>query len=227
MPAELAGTLGDGRLLTPEILSDKIRATLGTPWGEWTGPTRAREKLLSEYEIYYGGIDSLSVTERIKTASSLSVAVASRMAHEMPCRVVAWDFTKPISERILFPKVELSEQPANSEAAIRENIVYLIERLRGVQEDPGGVEVSAAYQLFAATHAELAAAGSTALASACRGQWDRSRAEGEGCSDGCAACCKEPELPVSEQIVSDDDFTIRSWSATLTYLLSDYRFLHQ
>jgi hypothetical protein len=224
--ATLASELGDGRLLTPEILSDKLRATLGTHWGSWTNTGDRKELLLTDDKIFYGGIDSLSVTQRLTDPSSLSASVSARMANEMACRTVAWDFTKAAKDRLLFPLVERTSAPATDEPAIRKNIVYLIERLTGIQEKPDSAEVTAAFTLFKDTHAALLMNGDKNLLESCKGKWDRATPVGQNCNPDCTSYADTP-LPANEQITDDPDFTLRSWMAVVTYLLSDYRFLYQ
>lgn len=226
----LADSLGDGRLLTPEILSDKLVSVFGTHWGTWTGPTERRQLLLVDNEIFYGGIDSLSVTERLKEPNSLLSSVAARMANEMACRTVAWDFTRPEAQRLLFPLVDVASTPATDEPAIRQNIAYLIERLTGVVEPVNGVEVDAAFNLFQQTHAALETEGGIALNETCKGKWDRASTVGANCnpagSDNCTSWSDAP-LPQAERIEDDPNFTIRAWMAVVSYLMTDYRFLYQ
>ncbi|MBL9021144.1 MAG: DUF1592 domain-containing protein [Myxococcales bacterium] len=224
--AHLASRLGGGRLLTPELAADKVQAVFGTHWGSWDATGNARHLLLTDYEVFYGGIDSLAVTERLADPNSLFSSVAARMANEMACRSVAWDFTKPPAERLLFPAVETSSVPATDEAEIRENIAYLIARLTGVQEPVDGAEVTAAYQVFADTYAQLAAAADPALPSSCQGRWDRATPQGQNCSPTCTSYVDTP-LDAADQITDDPDYTIRSWMAVVSYLLNDYRFLFQ
>ena len=224
--AYLAPHLGDGRLLTPEILADKITAVFGTHWGSWTATGDPKQLLLTDDEVFYGGIDSLAVTDRLDDPNALMASVGARMANEMACRSVAWDFTKAAADRKLFPNVEVTSVPGADDAAIKQNIAYLIERMTGAVESVDGAEVEAAFQLFKDTQAALAADGGTNLIEQCKGKWDRSTPLGSNCSPTCTSYADTP-LPVDQQIVDDPNFTIRSWMAVVSYLASDYRFSNQ
>ncbi len=216
-------SLGTARYLTPELLDRKIEAVLGYPW---TRGFDTRRFLLdtNEYLIYYGGIDSDSITSRIKAPNGLMAAVASRMSFEMACRAGPRDFTLPPEERILFPLVETGYEPEDqngfpipdAELAIKENIRHLFERILDQRVSLEDEELLAAYDLFRDTwragRDNIAAQTESAdLPGSCRVENDY--------------FTREP-LPDEVRLRRDPTYTIRAWNAVLAYLLVDARFIH-
>jgi hypothetical protein len=223
--AELA-QVGTGRLLTPEQLHRKIEAITGQPW-------RANESnlLLSqdEYLIFYGGINHDDVTSRIEEPNGIMANVATRMANEMACWTVAQDFAKDPTDRKMFPFVEIGFEPedvngfevSGASSAIKANIQYLHQRLLGEFVDLDDPEILRSYDLYL----EVWKDGRDKLALA---------PEMGGYSPGLPGQCQavndpwtgEPLAP-ERQIVNDDTYTVRAWMAVLSYMLADYRFLHE
>jgi hypothetical protein len=206
----LLASVGAARLLTPEMLNRWRK-----PW-DWQNN---HDWLLEDYKILYGGIDSDSTITRLASPNGIIGAVASRFANEASCAVTAWDFTKPKASRSFFPKIDLSEVPESSGHTvdgsvtdIKANIKYLHSYLLGEDLQDGDPEIERTYQLFLDTWHELAQAGDTGLAWNCQGQWNP--------NDG-------TNLDKSVQITDDKNFTLRSWMAVMTYLLSDYKFLYE
>lgn len=213
--------MGTARLLTPEQLDRKIEAILGHAW--MTGDRRV---LLSsrDFLIFYGGIDSDTVTTRITAPNGVMSNIAKRMATEMSCRAVPRDFTiEDPSARRLFPMVERSYVPEDENGfeiptavdAIKANIVHLHERLLG--ETPDRTEIDAAYTLFLEAWREgkglvQAEDVSEYLHYGCRAEDDPATGE---------------DLPAERQVRRDVDYTVRAWMAVTTYLLSDYAFLYE
>jgi len=203
--------VGTGRLSTPELLSRKIQAVSGVRWGGTSS-----DLLLGDYKILYGGIDSFDVTRRLGDISQVMAAIATRMALEVACSATAFDFSKPADERLLFPLVEAADTPDTSEAAIRDNLVHLHDRILGESVGPNSAAVNATYKLFAETHAQ----GVQNLAD-----------ESESSSLGACQALKDPttntDLPAERQIKADPGYAIRAWQAVVIYLLSDYKFLYE
>ncbi len=226
--AENAGILADvgvARLLTPEQLARKISAITGYPWARsWDSV----EYLLStsDYRIFYGGIDSNEITQRITSPNGIMANVGWRMAAEMSCAAVARDFVQPPEDRRLFPMVEPGFTPDDPNGFpipsavedIRWNIQYLYDHVLGESLDIDDPEIDRAYQLFYDTWRE----GYDALADETEGYdrnlpWQcRARTDDAG-----------EELPEDQRVESDELYTIRAWMAVVTYMLADYRFLYQ
>ncbi|MFO0763052.1 MAG: DUF1549 domain-containing protein [Byssovorax sp.] len=216
--ARLAG-VGTGKLLGPEALNRKIAAVTGTRWRKPWEYEKQHDWLLEDYPILYGGIDSDAVTARLDTPNGIIAGIGARMANELACTITAYDFTKAQADRALFPFVERVEVPESaghvvdgSVTDIKKNLVYLHERILGETLDASDPEIERSYQLFLDTWHELSAAGDTDLTWSCSGRWDPATGE---------------DLPDGVQVKDDKDFTVRSWMAVMSYLLSDYRFLYE
>jgi len=218
-PAQ-AEMLGTGRYLTPELLARKIGATLGIRWVRPYDPER-RDLLPTDYNLLYGGIDFDNVTRRLTSPNGIMTSVAQRMANEMSCQAVTWEYTKPLNDRLLFKYVKLSEAPEDDNGFpvpdainnIRRNIQHLHQRILGESLDINDPEIERTYQLFVKTWRELHAAANTDLPYECEGRWDR--------ETGAAL------MGAQIQVTDDRYFTVRSWMAVLSYLMLDYKFLEE
>ncbi len=220
-PARLAqlGNVGTGRLLTPELLDAKIDAVFADQWKDGD-----RVLLTGGLRLLYGGIDSDSVTERLTTPNGMMSAIMWRMSTEVACRNAALDFSRATDKRRLFREVELDTVPENELGEeipeniemIKSNLRYLYFRLLGESLKKGGDEEARILDLFIKTWRE----GRAGLASEAIGRnlpWECQYRRAPGSSE---------DLPQDERIERDDNYTIRSWMAVLTYLLADYRFLY-
>ncbi len=216
-------SLGTAQYLTPELLDRKIAAVTRYPWIR--GGDNQRFLLRGdEYLIYYGGIDSDSITTRITAPNGLMAAVASRMAFEMSCRTGARDFRELPENRIFFPLVEFSYEPEDengfaipaAEEAIKNNLVHLYQQVLDQHVSVNDDELLAAYDLWVGTWREgkaniVAGRESADLAGSCRAESDYFTREA---------------YPEAERLRRDPNYTIRAWNAVLAYLLADARFLH-
>jgi hypothetical protein len=217
MDPGLLKDVGLGRLLTPEMLNRKIKAITGYSWRKTYDWTNQHDYLQEDYNILYGGIDSESTITRLTTANGLIASVSSRMANESACAITGWDFTKGKAVRAFFPFVDLSEMPESSGhtvdgsvADIKKNIQFLHQLFLDEKLDIGDPEIDRTYQLFLDTWHELSQAGDKGLD--CDGR--RNPIDGT-------------DLPDAQQIKDDPNFTLRSWQAVMTYLMSDYKFLYE
>jgi hypothetical protein len=222
-PADVApgllANVGAARLLTPEILNRKIAAVLGYRWRAPYDWANNHDYLLNDYDILYGGIDSDSTITRLTNPNGIISAVANRFGNEAACAVTAWDFTKPKATRTFFPQIDLVEVPESaghtvdgSVADIKANIQFLHNYLLNENLAVTDPEIERTYQLFLDTWHELSQSGDTSLQYNCQGQWNP--------NDG-------TNLDKSVQITDDKNYTLRSWMAVMTYLLSDYKFLYE
>jgi hypothetical protein len=217
-------SLGTGRLSTPEQLNRKIRATTGF---EWKTSYNGKNFLTDDdyYSIFYGGIDSDNVVNRITSPNGFIVSVQERMANDLPCQAVARDFTIEKSKRFLFPYVEHSMIPNDEDGfivpenvdAIRENIRYLHWHVLGERIKKTDPQIDIAYQLYLDTleegQAGLASSElSETLPSLCRATVDWSTFW---------------TLDDDTKITTDETYSIRAWMSVLSYLMYDYRFLYQ
>jgi hypothetical protein len=213
MEIELS-TFGTARLLTPELLSRKIEATTGVRWR--SRPDR-RDYLLDQYRIFYGGIDSDLVTQRVTEPNGVMASLAQRMAYEVACFAVPYDFSKPASQRLLFPNIDRNTPLSEASDQVRDTVRYLHERLLGESLAPTDEEVEATMVVLMEAYSlgrQGLADGSVPeeLADPCRLNQDRITGE---------------SLPDDRRINRDSEYTVRAWMAAVSYLLSDYRYLYE
>ncbi|MCA9063981.1 MAG: hypothetical protein KDA96_13010 [Planctomycetaceae bacterium] len=193
--AELDDT-GVVRLLSPEQLERKIEAVFGRRWGRLTEQTA----------MLYGAIDSKEVTERATDPSGAMGAIQRTMANDVACRNVAYDFSRPATDRILFPNIEPTVQPGvsdNDDAQIRSAIVHLRQRILGRDEPANSLDVERCFQLFAAVIADA------------KQQKGIDPREIYHCRQGL-----ESEVP-------DPHYTVRAWRTVVTWLLRQQEFLYE
>ncbi|MCX4245123.1 DUF1588 domain-containing protein [Paraliomyxa miuraensis] len=210
--------MGTARLLPPEALHRRLVSTLGVGWQK-----DGTNVLLSGnyYKFFYGGIDSVSVTDRLTEMNGVMASVVDRMSNEMACTITAVDFTRAAEQRVLFPEVELTDLPGapGAEQAIRSNLVYMYDRLLGESLTPDDPEIDRAYGVFSAVWQDGQAGllleenpYPVALPNQCRATTDPATGEA---------------IPADLQIIEDPDYTVRAWMAVTTYLLGDFRFLYE
>ncbi|KYG03404.1 hypothetical protein BE21_51790 [Sorangium cellulosum] len=226
--------LGGTRFLGPEQLHRKIWAVTGYPWRPraFEDDGNRYDYLLRRdaYRLLYGGIDSEEVIQRITEPNGIMANVADRMANEMACISVPRDLWLPQEERLLFPFVETTFEPRDTNdfdvlpavEAIKKNIQYLHKRVLGESLEIGDPEIERTYKLFVETWEE--------------GKAGMKKAEGEEgrISTWLPGPCEvendywtRDALPNEEKLQRDENYTIRAWMSVMTYLLSDFRFLYQ
>ena len=208
--------IGTARFSSPSLLAKKIRAVTGIAWNRSWDRT---DELLSDYRILYGGMDSDTILERLSVPNGVMSAVAWRMANEMSCRLVAWEFSMSQSERALLSKVEITDLPAEAEAQIKEQLIELHERILGERLSADSPELERSYALFTETLnegqgliEESDSGIGVRLARSCQARTNLKTGE---------------DLEEGALVRDDPDYTIRAWMAVFTYLLSDYRFLYE
>ena len=114
---ELA-TVGSGRLLTPEELDRKNLAVFGRTWGQWyndsgyeLGTTLTNS--INGFKTFYGGADGAAITTRNRELTSLMGNVSERMAVELACQAVGYDFSLQSEERAIFDIVDRNMLPGD------------------------------------------------------------------------------------------------------------------
>ena len=187
--------IGIVRLLSPEQLERKLKAIFGKEWGRLEGETR----------ILYGGIDSISITERNADPSGAMGAIQRILANDVACYHVARDFRRQTAERLLFSTIEPSVVPGDdmSNQRIRQTIVSLHQRLLGqdfVAEDP---EIERTFQLFTGIIADA-------------------NAQGRFEPRETYFCGGREEFRTEDPL-----YTIRAWRGVVTYLLRQHSFLYE
>lgn len=187
--------IGIVRLLSPEQLERKLKAIFGKEWGRFEG----------EMKILYGGIDSISITERNADPSGAMGAIQRILANDVACYHVARDFRKPAAERVLFSAIEPTVLPGDnmSNQQIRHTIVTLHQRLLGDDLAADDPEIERTFQLFTDIIADANA----------RGRFEPRE------SYFCGG---------REEFYTDDPhYTLRAWRAVVTYLLRQHEFLYE
>ena len=129
-----------------------------------------------------------------------------------------------MTDRLLFPHVEDSFRPEDDNgfeipqavAAIKRNIRHLHHRLLGEVLTEGHPEVEATYQLYLETWRE-------GFAGVRNEQLPR---ELPGPCRVVRDFWSDMDLPEEERVVRDSMYVVRAWSAVVTYLLADWRFLY-
>lgn len=226
-------TLGMGRFLTPEMLHRKVWAVTGYPWrprafedGGWSNDYLL---IRDQYRMLYGGIDSNDTITRVKSPNGIMANIAERMSNEMACLAVPREFWKPTSERLLFPHVELTFEPEDKNGfpvepavvAIKKNIQHLHERILGEKLPDGHPEIDRTYKLFLDTYREGIKGMSDVTQEAKYDEW---------LNWSCRVrndYWTRAELPEEDRLEQDANYVMRSWMAVVTYLMSDYQFLHE
>lgn len=187
--------VGIVRLLSPEQLERRIHAIFGKRWGRLDG----------EMKILYGGIDSITVTERNADPSGAMGAIQRIMANDVACYHVARDFRLEASQRLLFPGIEPTVLPGNdmSDSQIRHAIVDLHQRLLGQDLPSDHPEIDRTFQLFTGILADANAEGNFEPRETyfCGGR-EEFRAE-------------------------DPHYALRAWRGVITYLLRQHEFLYE
>jgi len=200
-PVGQVGNVGTAHLLTPEHLDRKIKAIFNEK--QWQSPSK--RNLLSEdsYLLLYGGIDSIEVTQRTEQATSIIAGAQARIANQLACELVPLDFDKALSQRELFPLVNINHLPDNAinTSLIKQNIQYLFSKILGQEFSLIDPEIERAYGLFLTV---LAMTNTNNI--------------GQECS---------ADLLQTNPVVIDELYTVRAWMAVVNYMLRDYYFLYE
>ena len=190
--------LGLVRMLAPEQVERKVAAIFGKGWGRLKHGDGGMDML-------YGGIDSKEVTERATDPSGAMGAIQRILANDVACKQTALDFSRPPSERRLFPDIEPDVVPGTSEAdaKIRRTIVHLHQHVLGRFDAPESAEVERTFQLFAGIVSDAAK----------KKNFDKQ--ENYSCRQNLV------------QPVPDPNYTVRAWRAVVTYLMRRQEFLYE
>ena len=207
---------GMRRLLTPRQLEVKSRALLGWTWGERrVTDVTVHTRLVTEYGIYYGGIDSFGITERSRALTPLMANVAEKQALSMACPAVVVDFDRPDSQRLLFKGIDASTTPTTGEGEIRSKLIELHQNFLGESLEIGDVELEASYQLLLETWQERLGNNEQRLPfnypdEECYFYLDEHYADGGIKSRS-----------------EDESGMLNTWTSVLIYLMTDFDYLHE
>jgi hypothetical protein len=218
------GEIGTNHLLTPEELDRKITSVLGIPWTSNEGRTY---NLLNtnRFQLLYGGINSDDVTARIREPNGVMANVIERYGNVMSCTVVGHEFALPKEQRRFFTDVEAEFAPRDASgfevtgavAGIKENIRKLHYKILGEDLEANDPEVERTYNLFL----EVWTQGTAGMKAAEEETWQACGAEynyltGERLTE-----------EQQEKSYNDALYTKRAWMAVFTYLITDYKFIHE
>jgi len=218
--------IGLAQLITPEQLDKKITKLFGYSWtnrfdnllGNESGSHHLLESNL--YLPLYGGIDSDTITSRPDTFNGVMASIQSRMAIEMGCYSASREFYFTAANRKLLLYVEpgdlSSSQNITTIENIKKTIVHLHRYLLGENVTIDSPQVQKTFALFNTVSRDGVAAITA----------------GDESSNLSFLCdvTTHPDTGADLSGVgivrSDVNYTIRAWSAVLTYLLSDYKFIY-
>ena len=210
---------GKARLLGPEELESKTRKLVGFAWGESFGNPWAADghwsMMQDSFMVYYGGIDSLGVTERADALNSLMSNVALAHAIAMACPSVLFDFNRPRSERLLFKYVDRTHSPnADNETMLKQQLQFLHWHLLGEALALSDTELQASYDLLVELWQE---------------RQDR-RFPKNAISWEDEVC----EIPIQgwwdedrSSEFSDPEYMQGAWMSMMVYFMTDYHYLHE
>ncbi len=207
--------MGLDRLLTPEQLNRKLTALLGTHWSHvWDENSN---QLTSDFYVFYGGIDSDGVTDRNPQLNTLMATVVERYSSEMVCRLVIDDFELPITERLLFSDVGLTDTPATASGqdAIKTAMSHLISRFWGSDEATSS-EINAAFDLFVDLRDERLQNNATTVLNT-----NASHETHDNFDEFC-----QLDWQNENALRVDSNQVVRPWMGVLMYLISDYKVLY-
>jgi mono/diheme cytochrome c family protein len=227
---------GSSYLLSPEQLDRKIESLFGFTWrGSLDSYHKDKNnshtsKLNRMFHQIYGGIDSDSVTTRLKSPNGLMGAMQLRLANELACYSVPRDLWKPAGQRSLFLFVDIEDSPYNEAgnlndstlSLIRQNIQYLHAYLLGEFLALDSPELDISQQLFMTT---VNRGRQIILNSG--GDWSTVRLP--DLCDVTRDFSGNDLRKVNDQDLSltkDRQYVIRAWMAVVAYLLADYKFFY-
>jgi hypothetical protein len=192
------------------------------------------------YSVFYGGIDSESVTLRSRDPVAIRASVVRRMANEVACIFVPQEFAiVDLAERRLLRDVDAGEVPVAADgtidAAVETRVRAQIRRLHNVlwqEEDIDEVELDASYALFVAALQEMRAPEDGVATPAAIGGTCHANSKFVATADGV-----RPAFPATGTVVidgvehrrvtQDPTFTVRAWMAVVSAILADARFLFE
>jgi len=227
---------GASYLLTPEQLDRKITSLLGFKWKRSLDnyykdfDNSSISKLERTFHQIYGGIDSDSVTTRLKTPNGLMGSMQLRMANELACYAVPRDFWLPAEQRRLFLFVDHEMNPYDESGVIdesvmtriRQNIQFLHLFLLGEELPSGAEELLITEQLFMNS---LNRGRQIILAGG--GEWSDITlpSDCDVTKDFAGNQLYEKNVK-DDRLIQDRQYVIRAWMAVVAYLLADYKFLY-
>jgi hypothetical protein len=225
----LVGNVGRGRILPPEQLARKIRNVLGYPWKLANYDVNRAELLLSEYyfNLLYGGIDGVTLTDRVRYPFPIMQNVARRMANKFGCIAVPQDFAyTDLSQRRYFSFLDPDLEPedgngnAINETEYRKTLMRLHRVVFQREIEDSDPFITEAMDLLIAVWKD----GKNRV---------QNNEEDENIPEFCQATKDFFDTSIvfgvddnsRAPVIEDSNYVIRSWMAVLTFMLSDFEFL--
>ena len=209
---------GAWRLLTPQELAAKTLSLTGVQWGRY--PTsylrRFNHALTRDYAVLYGGTD-WAVDERARNLSPVMAGVSKLHAVRVSCPVVLREFyLLPEEDRRLFDDMDPMAAPSDDggEAAIKEKLVDLFDRLLGVDATTSSPDIVAAYDLFLDVLDRKG--GSSRFLDGALCEWDTDL----------LFLADLPPGALGRSNLHDPSGIARTWVVVLAALLMDPRYIH-
>ena len=211
--------VGVGRLLTPEELAAKTKALIGFSWGEsseYSNNTRGYidtryNHLKYPYRVLYGGINSSGIVERSRELTALMSNISLRQALSVSCSAVVLDFKRDKEQRLFLNMVDMTDTPvtAQGEAKIKEQIIALHKRFLGESLTTESEELLASYQFFLDS-------------------WQQRSDDDNTTVLDTDQVCERPEgVSFEDEDLDDPNYTQASWIRMLSYIMTDYKYLHE
>ena len=238
-------TAGARRLLTPEELALKTASVTGFQWGrrislqDYNLDEPATSALTRDYELLYGGIDSVTKMARTRDVTSVMAAVAGTHAVRSSCPIVLREFyLLPEERRRLFAGIGIDTDPETAGAqAIRRKLAELHFKFYGIEIGPYSEDIDATFALFVETLSRKRGDQPTNTAFPTGTQCDTASdlllledvvdppivAEGDGYDRRYVQ--NDPD-GLLNKTYEDPDHLARTWVVVLAYLMMDYRYLY-
>jgi hypothetical protein len=187
-PAELAD-LGASVLWMPSMLNAKLQSQLGTGFAGFNNPYQGAGQ-------NFGGFDGNNRTSRANAYTMVQASTMDTIALTMSCGWTQADFARAQADRLLFPRVTLTDTPATPQglAAITANAQHLHAWLWQDTVPATDAEVQRTVKLFTDVWNDRATASPQAV----------------NCSLNAG---------------NDPNYTGRAWAAVIAYMVGDKKFV--
>ncbi len=236
--------LGSEKLLTPERLQRKTLMLTGFNWNAYQNAYTSGvvTGFGDIYRLFYGGINSQSITERAREMTPLMSTVAMSHALESACPIVLKEFMLPSSERLLFEGIEETTTPTNGESQIRAKLVQLHARLLGKTYATDSREIDDAYQLYTLSWQERVDSGAEGYlfteSEYCEFYRDEGFFDGTEIESTAKVLVTENGETFEEfnweaindfldPHLEDIQHTKQAWITVITYLMTHYHYLYE
>jgi hypothetical protein len=232
-------SIGLAQMITPEVLDSKITNLIGYSWTDRFDTTNGSNEsgnhyLLTSnnYRALYGGIDSDEITTRPDGFNGIMAAIQSRMSIELGCFSAPREFFFTSANRTLFPNVEVTDLPDDNQTTqatinrIKTTISELHNRLLGEQTTMNSPEVLDTFSLLYNVQKKGLAAIAEGTESSNISSMCQITVHPDTGVDLVTDDNESVLTPDGSKITKDSNYIIRAWSAVLTHILADYKFIY-